>query len=137
LSRRFGIGPVIVHGLVLTVVGWQIFALLGGSGWTAMLALGVAMLVFDFGGILFGINYLALRQAITPDRLLGRMTATMRFLTVASAPLGSLVGGALATAIGLRGTLLTVGILGLVLSGAAVLWSPVRRHHTLPAPAAE
>ena len=61
------------------------------------------MLMFDFGGVLFGINYLALRQAITPDRLLGRMTATMRFLTVAAAPLGSLAGGALATVIGLRG----------------------------------
>ena len=132
LSRRFGVGPVIVHGLVLTVVGWQIFALLGGSGWTATLALGAAMLVFDFGGILFGINYLALRQAITPDRLLGRMTATMRFLTVASAPLGSLVGGALATGIGLRGTLLTVAGLGVALSVAAVLWSPVRQHRVLP-----
>ena len=132
LSRRFGVGPVIVHGLVLTVVGWQIFALLGGSGWTAMLALGSAMLVFDFGGILFGINYLALRQAITPDRLLGRMTATMRFLTVASAPLGSLVGGALATGIGLRGTLLAVAGLGVALSAAAILWSPVRRHRVLP-----
>ncbi len=65
--------------------------------WLATLALGAAMLVFDFGAILYGINYLSLRQAITPDRLLGRMTATMRFLTVASAPLGSLVGGALAT----------------------------------------
>ena len=84
------------------------------------------MLVFDFGAILYGINYLALRQAITPDRLLGRMTATMRFLTVASAPLGSLVGGALATGIGLRGTLLTVGALGLALAVAAALWSPVR-----------
>ena len=61
------------------------------------------MLVFDFGGVLYGINYLSLRQAITPDRLLGRMTATMRFLTVAAAPLGSLAGGALATVIGLRG----------------------------------
>jgi MFS family permease len=132
VSRRFGVGPVIVHGLVLTAVGWQAFALLGGSGWGAMLALGGAMLVFDFGAILYGINYLALRQAITPDRLLGRMTATMRFLTVAAAPLGSLVGGALATAIGLRGTLLTVAVLGLGLSAAAVVWSPVRRHRVLP-----
>ncbi len=93
------------------------------------------MLVFDFGAILYGINYLALRQAITPDRLLGRMTATMRFLTVASAPLGSLVGGALATGIGLRGTLLTVGALGLALAGAAVFGSPVREHRELPEPA--
>ena len=103
----------------------------------AAVFLGLAMLVFDFGAVLYGINYLALRQAITPDRLLGRMTATMRFLTVASAPLGSLFGGALATGIGLRGTLLTVGVLGLVLAGAAVMWSPVRRHRQLPAPAAD
>ena len=76
--------------------------------------------------------YLALRQAITPDRLLGRMTATMRFLTVAAAPLGSLAGGALATAIGLRATLLTIGVLALALVAAAVLWSPVRGHRKMP-----
>jgi predicted MFS family arabinose efflux permease len=134
LSARFGIGPVIIHGLVLTAFGWQAFGLIGGPPWVATLALGAAMLVFDFGAILYAINYLALRQAITPDRLLGRMTATMRFLTVAPAPLGSLVGGALATAIGLRATLLTVGALGLVLVAAAMLWSPVRRHRSLPAP---
>ena len=87
--------------------------------------------------IIYAINYLALRQAITPDRLLGRMTATMRFVTVASAPVGALVGGALATVIGVRGTLLVVGVLGLALTGAAVLWSPVRRHHELPAPIME
>jgi predicted MFS family arabinose efflux permease len=84
---------------------------------------------------MFGIQYLSLRQAITPDRLLGRMTATMRFLTVAAAPLGSLAGGALATAIGLRATLLTVGALGLLLALGAVLRSPVRRHVRLPATA--
>ena len=32
------------------------------------------MLVFDFGAVLYGINYLALRQAITPDRLLGYLS---------------------------------------------------------------
>ena len=137
LSARFGIGPVIVHGLILTALAWQAFGLIGGPVWVATLLLGAAMLLFDFGGVLYGINYLSLRQAITPDRLLGRMTATMRFLTVAMAPAGSLVGGALATGIGMRGTLLTVGVLGLVLSVAAVLWSPVRRHRTLPVVAVE
>ncbi len=103
LSARLGVGPVIVHALALTALGWQAFGLVSGPVWLATLALGCAMLVFDFGAVLYGINYLSLRQAITPDRLLGRMTATMRFLTVAAAPLGSLAGGALATAIGLRG----------------------------------
>jgi uncharacterized membrane protein len=87
--------------------------------------------------VLFGINYLALRQAITPDRLLGRMTATMRFLTVAAAPLGSFAGGALASAIGLRQTLLTIGVLGLALAAGAIAWSPVRLHRRLPSVAGE
>jgi len=133
LSGRFGVGPVIVHGIILTALAWQAFGLIAGPVWLATLLLGAAMLVFDFGAVLFGINYLSLRQAITPDRLLGRMTATMRFLTVAAAPLGSLAGGALATAIGLRATLLTIGVLGLILSCGAVIWSPVRRHRKLPA----
>jgi len=134
LSARFGIGPVIVHGLILSAFGWQAYGLIGGPPWLAGLLLGMAMLVFDCGAILYAINYLSLRQAITPDRLLGRMTATMRFVTVASAPIGSLVGGALASQIGLRSTLLVVGVLGLLLSAAAVLWSPVRRHRALPDP---
>jgi hypothetical protein len=137
LSVRLGVGPVIVHGLALTALGWQAFGLVSGPPAVAMVALGLAMLVFDFGAVLFGINYLALRQAITPDRLLGRMTATMRFLTVAAAPLGSLAGGALASVVGLRTTLLTIGVLGLLLVGIAILWSPVRRHRTLPAVAGD
>lgn len=137
LSARFGIGPIILYGLVLTALAWQAFGLIDGPVWMATLLLGIAMLIFDFGGVLYGINYLSLRQAITPDRLLGRMTATMRFLTVSAAPIGALVGGALATWIGLRATLLTVGGLGLLLSAAAVIWSPVRQHRTLPVLATE
>ncbi|HEY4138880.1 MAG TPA: MFS transporter [Casimicrobiaceae bacterium] len=137
LSNRFGVGSIIVYGLLLTAFGWQAFGLVTGPGWAATLALGIAMLVFDFGAVLYGINYLALRQAITPDRLLGRMTATMRFCTVAAAPVGSLMGGALATAIGLRATLLVVGALGLALAIGAMTVSPFRSHRTLPATAAE
>jgi predicted MFS family arabinose efflux permease len=137
LSKRYGIGQSIMLGLVLTAVGWQIYGLVSGPPWFAMVALGLAMLLFDFGGVLWGINYLALRQAITPDRLLGRMTATMRFLTVASAPLGSLAGGALATLIGLRPTLLTIGALGLALAAVAQFRSPVRQHRELPVAASD
>jgi type IV secretory pathway TrbD component len=65
------------------------------------------------------------------------MTATMRFVTVAVAPLGSLVGGALATAIGLRHTLWVVGSLGIALCVVALRFSPVRLHRTLPAAASD
>ena len=137
LSQRFGVGAAIVYGLMLTAFGWQAFGLIRGTGSIATLLLGVGMLLFDFGAVLYAINYLALRQALTPDRLLGRMTATMRFLTVAAAPLGSLAGGALATVIGLRHTLWVVGSLGIVLSLVAMRFSPVRLHRRLPAVAAD
>ena len=132
LAARFGVGPMIVHALTATAVAWQLYGLVAGPVWLATVALGLAMLLFDFGGVMFGIQYLWLRQAITPDRLLGRMTATMRFLTVAAAPLGSLAGGAVATLVGLRATLLGIGALGLVLAIGAMGRSPVRRHVRLP-----
>ena len=125
--------PTHAEKRVLPYTCEQLYGLVAGPVWLATVALGLAMLLFDFGGVMFGIQYLSLRQAITPDRLLGRMTATMRFLTVAAAPLGALAGGALATAIGLRSTLLAIGVLGLLLAAGAMLRSPVRRHVRLPA----
>ena len=137
LSRRFGVGSVIVIGLSCTALAWQLFGLIRGEGSTAAVALASVMLLFDFGAVLYGINYLALRQAITPDRLLGRMTATMRFFTVAGAPLGSLAGGTLATIVGLRATLLTIGALAIVLVVCALRFSPVRAHRHLPVAVAD
>ncbi len=55
---------------------------------------------------------LSLRQAITPKRMQGRMNATMRFLVWGTIPIGSLLGGALGTVIGLRETILLGGVLG-------------------------
>lgn len=135
LGRRYGVGPMIVYALSATAVAWQCYGFAGGGPLVAMATLGLAMMLCDFGAVTWGIQYLSLRQAITPDRLLGRMTATMRFLTVAAAPLGSLGGGALASAIGLRPTLIVIGALGLALAIGARLRSPVRRYVRLPASA--
>ena len=41
LSARFGVGPVIVHGLTLTALGWQAFGLISGPVWLATLSLGM------------------------------------------------------------------------------------------------
>ena len=131
-GERFGIGPMIVFGFVGTGAAWVVIALTGGTGWPAALAFGAALFVFDFSATLFGIHYMALRQAITPDHLLGRMTATMRFLALAAAPFGALFGGALGEWLGLSGTLLLVGVLGLALAGLTMSLSPVRSVRELP-----
>ncbi len=133
-GKRFGVGPMIVYGFVGTGAAWVAIALNTGTGWPAALAFGAALFVFDFSATLFGIHYMSLRQAITPDHLLGRMTATMRFLALVAAPFGALSGGALGEWLGLSGTLLLVGVLGLMLAGLAMNVSPVRRVRHLPQP---
>src|SRR5881296_2975806 len=76
-------------------------------------------------------HYLTLRQAVTPDPLLGRVTATMICLTVATAPFGGLAGGWIAEHAGLRATLLLAG-LGAIALVPLVAWaSPLLRLRTL------
>lgn len=77
------------------------------------------------------VHVVSLRQAATPDHLLGRMNASHRFFTYGAIPLGALLGGSLGEAIGLRETLL-VDALGLLLALAWVVASPLPRLRELP-----
>jgi predicted MFS family arabinose efflux permease len=78
-----------------------------------------------FAGIMFNVTGLSFTQAIVPDRMLGRLNATRRFIVWGVIPLGSLTGGVLASQIGLRETL-WVGAIGGSLSFLPLLLSPVR-----------
>jgi predicted MFS family arabinose efflux permease len=79
----------------------------------------------QFGALLYRINSLSLRQRLTPDRLLGRVSATSAFLTQGVGPLGALLGGVLGQTIGLRSTVVVAG-LGTLFAFVWVLASPVR-----------
>jgi MFS family permease len=74
-----------------------------------------------FTGVLippYNITQVSLRQAITPDRLQGRMNATMRTIVWGTIPVGSIIGGELGVTIGVVNTL----YVGAIVSGLAVLW---------------
>ena len=70
-------------------------------------------------------------QTLTPERLLGRLNATRRFIVWGTIPLGSLTGGALASWIGLRPTL-WVGAIGACVCFLPVALSPVRHIREMP-----
>jgi MFS family permease len=91
------------------------------------------VLIPGFAGVVYNINQVSLRQAITPEWMQGRMNATMRFLVWGTIPIGSLIGGVLATTIGLRETILVGSVLSLS-SFLFVLFSPVRTLHAMPEP---
>ena len=68
--------------------------------------------------MVINVNALSLRQAVTPDHLLGRVNATGRWIAWGTIPLGAVVGGILGTAIGLRETIAISSIGGLVAAGS-------------------
>jgi MFS family permease len=84
-----------------------------------------------FGIVLYNVTAISLTQSLTPERLLGRVNASRRFIVWGTIPLGSLFGGALATTIGLRPTLF-VGALGCTLALLPLVLSAVRSIAELP-----
>lgn len=75
---------------------YALACVLQGLGWTAFMT--------------FKIASVALRQRVTPAPLLGRVTATVRFVVWGAMPLGALAGGLLGEYAGVRTALWTGGV---------------------------
>jgi hypothetical protein len=88
LNARFGMGPTMLGGIAGTGIAWLVIGSAYGSFWTVAIIFGAGLFALDLTAMVFFVNYLSVRQAVTPDRLLGRVTATLICLTVATAPLG-------------------------------------------------
>jgi MFS family permease len=134
LNARFGMGPTMLGGLGGTGVAYLVMGTASGSYWIASLLFGGGLFLLDLTGMIFFINYLSLRQAVTPDRLLGRVTATMIALTVATAPLGGLAGGWIGEHYGLRSAMLFAGVGALMLAPLMTWFSPISNLRELPGP---
>jgi MFS family permease len=131
LQRRIGVGPTIVATAICFSVGGICFPLAPKSAPIPVLVLGFVL--FGFGGVAYNITQISLRQAITPERLQGRMNAAMRWIVWGTLPLGSLVGGALAQAYSLR-LALWVGAIGGLFPFLPVALSSVRKIGQMPEP---
>ncbi|MFC5666539.1 MFS transporter [Kitasatospora misakiensis] len=136
-TTRLGQGPAMCAAVAGSAVLWLLavpffradgrFALavvLQALGWTVFMT--------------FKITSVAFRQRLCPKPLLGRMTATVRFLVWGVMPIGALIGGVLGQSLGVRQAL-WAGALGELLAVLPVLCSPLRRMRDLPkaAPTAE
>ncbi len=133
ITHRFGIGPTIIAGLIILTSCGLLVPLAGGPLIVSVPCLMVAQFARGFGGTLFNINNVSLRQAITPDYLLGRVNATSRFVSTGALTIGSLAGGTLGAVFGLRPTLV-IGAVGGLFAVVWVLCSPVRtlREQSVP-----
>lgn len=131
LARRIGLGRTIVWMQVLTGISCFAVPLAGGPPWLTIAILAAGQFLLGVARPVFNISQLSLRQAITPDRLQGRVNATMRFIMWGVTPFGALFGGLLGSAIGLRPTLLLAAV-GVLLAFVWIAASPVRGLVTVP-----
>jgi MFS family permease len=135
VSQRLGPGPAMLIGQAVTGLGWLAPVLcsperVGQGG--AVAAFVFLLLAFAVGATWIFVNFISLRQVVTPGPLLGRMTTTMRWLILLPAGPGALIGGWLGEHAGLWSALAFAG--GTVLLGVAIAWryGAVRQVMVLP-----
>jgi MFS family permease len=128
ISARIGVGPTIVLGGAMGASTLLIPLAPESSPIPFLIA---AQAITSLGLPIYNVTQVSFRQAITPERLQGRMNSVMRFVVWGVIPLGSLAGGALATAIDLRAAL-WAGAVGMSLAFLPVLLSPVRSLREMP-----
>jgi MFS family permease len=96
----------------------------------------VGSAIFGFAAVAYNITQVSLRQAITPERLQGRMNAAMRWVVWGTIPLGALAGGAIATEWGLKAAL-WVGAIGAAFTFLPIALSSIPAIREMPAPVEE
>ena len=131
ISARLGVGPTIVGSAF--VFGPSLLLIPAAPQASPIPFLVAAGVLLGFGAVTYNITQVSFRQAICPERLQGRMNSVMRFIVWGVMPVGSLLGGALATWIGLRETMWIGAALG-SLAFLPVLLSPVRTLREMPEP---
>ena len=132
ISRRIGPGPCLLLGFAVCGAGWLLLAVAPANEW-GVAAFALMLMLFSTGAVFIFINFLSLRQAVTPAPLLGRMTSTMRWLILIPAGPGALLGGWLGEHVGLRASLAVAGAGALLLAGIAWQFGLIRRVRELPA----
>lgn len=128
IGKSLGVGRTIVISIGLGSP-FAFFIPLADLG-PALAWLMVGLVFASMGGVVYNISQVSLRQAICPDRLLGRMNASMRFMVWGTLPVGAAIGGALGGAIGLKPTLF-IGAAGQCLAWIPPALSPVWRLRTI------
>jgi hypothetical protein len=133
VTKKLGLGRTIA---LSAACSFGLLVVLLANSSFAVLIIGAAFFVSSLGNPIYNINQVSLRQIITPNRLQGRMNATMRTIVWGTIPAGSFLGGIFGASLGIIPTL----VIGGVISGASFLWialGPIFKLSKQPEPASD
>ncbi|MBL1108831.1 MFS transporter [Streptomyces sp. 5-8] len=123
LRRSWGFGRCWLGSMALCSVSVLV---LGGTGRVPVAA--VTIFLYSFGMALAGICCMSLRQEVTPDHLLGRVTSAFWTIHGSLAPLGAALLTVLVGRLGARGPLTGVSVVFMAVTAVAAL-TPIRLRH--------
>ncbi|HUS68562.1 MAG TPA: MFS transporter [Kofleriaceae bacterium] len=120
LRRRLGFGACFLGG---TALHGAALGAVGAAG--GLVGIAPAVMTSTFADVVKGLSSMSLRQQLTPDHLLGRVTAAYWLFTRVLVPVGAAGAAAAAQAIGARPVLVLIGVLGLLVAAAGA-FTPAR-----------
>jgi len=132
LARRLGTGRVVISASLIGALGIAVVAAAPPNAGYLLVLLGAAL--SGAGPGLLNLHSIAVRQAITPPALLGRVNAVVKTISYGSTTLGALTGGLAAAAAGPRVVIATAAVVS-ALATAILATSAVRTLTTAPASA--
>jgi MFS family permease len=125
LARRWSVGRMLLAGMLVYDLGALTVPLASGPA-----ALAVAVLIvgqsLDAAYTIYSVTRLSHFQRTTPDRMQGRLHATLRVVEGCATVVGLALGGILGQTLGVRATLFIV-CAGKLLGPVLLACSPVRR----------
>jgi len=123
IAARVGVGSVVVASFFL--FGPATLLMATATEQTAIAFVTVGWTLESLARSLYGVSATSVRQALVPDRLQGRVIGLTTTAGTGAFPLGALLGGALAGALGLREAMFFAATAA-VLPFIAVAASPIR-----------
>jgi hypothetical protein len=131
LPKRIGIGRTILVSAAFAAPAFLLIALTPENLGLAAVTLFVGWFVAGMTQVIYNVAQISLRQAITPPEMQSRMNATMRFIVWGTIPIGSLLGGVMATFVPVRVALIFAALAS-SLAVLPVLASPLRSLRDIP-----
>jgi MFS family permease len=129
LDRRYGFGRTIVTTMFLGTWPFLLLPFASSPGIESVLLLAAVFAATSCAIAISNVLITSLRQTVTPDALLGRMTASYRFISWGAIPLGGLLGGSLGGTLGIREALL-IGVVGIAVAPLWIVASPILKLRT-------
>jgi MFS family permease len=133
VTRWFGVGRALVGATLLISSGWLILPLAGSVLAPSIPLVTLGASLGAMGDVFYNVNAISVQQSVTPNRLRGRVGASVRFTLWGLQPLGALAGGFIGQTFGLRAALF-VSSAGFLSAFLWALFSPIRhlRAHATP-----